>query len=46
MGHDAVSGESSISEKGGAGTEAFLSECWASISGWTRTLLAEYTHAY
>lgn len=28
MRHDAVSGVSSISEKGGAGTEAFPSECW------------------
>jgi hypothetical protein len=41
-----LSAESSISEKGGAGTEALPSECWTSISGWTRTLLAEYTHAY
>src|SRR5882757_2983939 len=24
----------------------FHRKCWSSISGWTRTLLAEYTHAY
>ena len=40
MRQDAVSGVASILEKEGAGTEAFPSECWTSIFGWTRTLLA------
>jgi hypothetical protein len=42
-----LSMESPPFQKGGAGagTEAFPSECQVSIPGWTRTPLAEYTHA-